>query len=156
MPEAAPVAADAEAEFGERSGIAVMLDMHGQFGKRTCQPRLERDVMPARQMRRIEQLALANAQRPSDGDAQRHDAPSAALRCRRPPPDQFHDLGKNRIERLLRPGWNLLSLQNLPRERSLHTGDFRAADVESDDGVRPAGVHEDSCADSCCCTTRLL
>ena len=94
MAQASPPAPDAEVELGELARVAITLDEDGQAGEAFGQTVSEPHAMPAGQVRRVEQGACRDPQRPADGDAQHGDAAPGLCRA----PESLRDAGRKRRE----------------------------------------------------------
>src|SRR5262245_33144133 len=62
---------NSEMKFGQGAGVAVVLDENRQIRKLVRQSLFQPDAMPARQMRRIDQYAFGDLQRPAYRNADR-------------------------------------------------------------------------------------
>src|SRR5262249_6843925 len=71
---------DAEMKFGKRAGVSVVLDENWQIRKLVRQSLFQPDAAPAGQMRRIDQDAFGDLQRPAYRNADRERLASRAQR----------------------------------------------------------------------------
>jgi hypothetical protein len=128
-----PIAAHAKAMLGERSRVAVVLDMNRKLGMCRGELILESQSVPSGQMRRIQQHTLADAQRAADRDADGNDV-AARCACRLA---HFAHRRVDARQRFLR--WtlglrgHLAPLQDLAASRAFDHRDLGGADVESQD-----------------------
>ena len=126
-----PGSAGSEAPFREGTRVAVVLDMHRERWESLRQTPLQIDVVPTRQVRRIEKRPRA-----ANGDAQRHNFAPCTARFA----DQLcHEIryGRKRlIKRAMRLRRNLAAPVDLAIEAALHARDFCPSDVKADE--RPA------------------
>jgi RHH-type rel operon transcriptional repressor/antitoxin RelB len=134
-----PGPAGSEAPFREGTRVAVVLDMHRKRWESLRQTHLQIDVVPTRQVRRIEKQPLPDPQRAANGDAQRHDfAPCFACFA-----DQLcHEIRYGRkplIERAMRLRRNLAAPVDLAIEAALDARDFCSSDVKADERTASRG-----------------
>src|SRR5262245_9367881 len=120
-------------KFGKRAGVSVVLDENRQIRKLVRQSLFQPYPSPAVQMRRIDQEAFGDLQRPAYRNADRE---RLAARS----PSEFNRLlyqtGDSReglVERLIGFGRDLFALQNLGARGAFNDRRLRPPDVQTDD-----------------------
>lgn len=127
--------ANAVVKLGECAGVAVVLDEDGQAGNGARELGSERDGVPARQMRWIDQKAFFNAKRAADGDADGADAAAGAGGVVENAAGVRDERGEGLREGLGGAGFKFAALEDAGVECAFDAGGLGAADVEAEDGA---------------------
>ncbi len=136
MVEVVTMSTDAKMELCERTRIAVVFDENGKIWKLSGQPLLQPHVVLSEKMRRIEQHALPDLERPADGNAQRYHLSTVGAGSE---PDRFDCLDQRRkssVEWLSCLRCNHFPLQNSAVTGTFDAGNLAAADIEPDHCTR--------------------
>src|SRR5215475_8797069 len=120
-------------KFGKRAGVSVVLDENRQIRKLVSQSLFQPDAAPAGQMRRIDQDAFGDLQRPAYRNADRERLPARSPRGFNRLLYQTGDSRKGLVERARGFGSDLLALQNLGLRGAFDDRSFRSPDVQTDD-----------------------
>jgi hypothetical protein len=126
-----PALTDSEVKLRQRSRVAVMLNQNRNPGKFLHQVRLQRHMMPTRQVRGIDQNSLIYFERPAHGDTDRRNDSTRRLCFVDQSVGLLHDSRKRGGEWLRRVCRNLGALHYFGASRAHDTGRLRATNVET-------------------------
>src|SRR5215813_10897860 len=120
-------------KFGKRAGVSVVLDENRQLRKLVRQSLFQPDAAPAGQMRRIDQDAFGDLQRPACRNADRQRLAARSPRGFNRFLYQTGDSRKGIVERSGGFGRDLFALQNLGARRAFNDRRLRPPNVQADD-----------------------
>jgi len=123
---------DAELEFGQGAGVSVVLNEDGDGGECPRQVRLQRRVMPAWEVRRIDEKTFFNLQRPADGHAEGDWVATRLVGRRDQVMEISDDFRKDIGEGQMRLGGHFDALQNAAIGSAFNTGRFGTAHVKAE------------------------
>ena len=126
--------ADAVMKLGEGAGVAIVLDEDGQAGKGAGEFGLERDGVPAGQVRRIDKEAFFDAEGAADGDAEAADGAALASGLRDECAGVREERGEGLREGLGGAGFKFAALEDAGVGCAFDAGGLGAADVEAEEG----------------------
>ena len=126
--------ADAVMKLGEGAGVAIVLDEDGQAGKGAGELGFQRDGVPARQVRRIDEEAFFDAERAADGDANGADGAAGASGVVDQSVGVCDECGEGSREGLGGAGFKFAALQDVGVGSAFDAGGLGAADVEAEEG----------------------
>lgn len=140
MPQVTAIPAHAKVELRQRSSVSVVFDKDRNAGKCLHQPRFQGHMMPARQVRRVEQEAFVYFERAADGDADGGNGAAFTDGVVDDGTGVREERGKGLCEGLGGAGFKFAALEDTGIGRALNTSGLGAADVEAEDGAR-CGLH---------------
>src|SRR5262245_22277315 len=120
-------------KFGKRAGVSVVLDENRQIRKFVRQCLFQPYRAPAGQMRRIDQDAFGDLQRPADRNADRQRLAARSPRGFNRLLYHSGDSRKGLVERARRFGGDLFALQNPGPRGAFNDRRLRPPNVQADD-----------------------
>jgi len=130
--QAWPALADAEIKLGERAGVAVVFDADREARKSFHQARFQRNMMPAWQVRGVDQDSFLYFEGSTDGNAESGDGSVFAVGGGNQRFEMADKRGKDISEGVCRSCWDFDPLQDPAIERTFDAGRLGAADVETE------------------------
>jgi hypothetical protein len=134
--QAWPNFAHSEMEFRQRPGIPVVFEVGRSARKRQCQSLLQVHIVPARQVRRIQQVSFRDLERSTYGYADGNNRSALPVRGAHHLLEPVYNLGEDLAEWFMRSREPLDSLDDPAIDRAFDARRLRAPDVETDNAAQ--------------------